>query len=98
MTSLEHINQLTETRAELYKAQEGQRRDPGFRSLIAKIGSELDALWNRRRQERAGHREGIDLLVERSYERAYGQGFDDVVSPIAVESQVDDDGAVTLAA
>ncbi len=97
MTSLERINQLTQQRSQLNQAQDGQRRNPAFRSLIAKIGGELDALWNQRRQERAGQREGIDLLIERSYESAYGPGYEDAVSPTAVESEVDD-VAVTLAA
>ena len=95
MTSLEHINQLTETRAELYKAQDGQRPNPAFRSLIAKIGNDLYALWDQRREERAGRREGIDLLIERSYERAYGPGFDEAIAPVAVEME---DEAVTVAA
>ncbi len=97
MTNLEHINQLTQERSRLYRLQDGPRRNPAFRSLIAKISGELEALWNRRRQERAGRREGIDLLIERSYERAYGPGFDDAVSPVTVESD-DDVGTVTLAA
>lgn len=95
MTSLEHINKLTEERARLYRAQDGQRRDPAFKSLIAKINGELDRLWNQRRQERAGQREGIDLLVERSYERVYGPGFEAAVAPVAVES---DEEAATMAA
>ncbi len=97
MTSLERINQLTQERSQLYQIQDGRRRNPAFKSLIAKIGGELDRLWNQRRTERAGQREGNDLLIERSYERAYGPGFDDAVSPAAVESEVDD-VAVTLAA
>lgn len=97
MTSLERINQLTQERSQLYRLQDGQRRSPAFRSLITKIGSELSALWDQRREERAGQRERIDLLIERSYERAYGTDFDDAVSPVAVESEVDD-VAVTVAA
>lgn len=97
MTSLERISQLTQERSQLYRAQDGQRRNPAFRSLIARISGELDALWNRRRTERAGQREGIDLLIERSYERAYGPGFDDAVAPAAVDFE-DGGVAVTVAA
>ncbi len=97
MTSLEHINQLTQERTKLYRLQDGKRRNPAFRSIIAKITGELEALWNRRRQERAGKREGIDLLIERSYESAYGPDFEDAVSPAAVESDGDDVAAMLAA-
>lgn len=81
-TTVDRINQLSTERATLFSlASNGHRGDPRVRQQIVQIGSDLESLWNVRRQERAGHREGIDLLVDRSYERLYGRDYDDVVAP-----------------
>jgi len=47
------------------------------RSRIEQIDGELDLLWEQRRRERAGRRDGIDLLVHRAYERTYGADYEE---------------------
>ncbi|MCH8994631.1 MAG: hypothetical protein IH959_06635 [Chloroflexi bacterium] len=81
-TTIDRINQLSAERATLFSvASNGLRGDSRVQQQIAQIGSELESLWNVRRQERAGHLEGIDLLVDRSYRRLYGRDYDDAVAP-----------------
>lgn len=96
-TTIDRINQLSAERATLFGlASNGHRGDLRVRHQIAQIGSELESLWNVRRQERAGHLEGIDLLVDRSYERLYGRDYDDAVAPPRVGSE--EEHAVAIAA
>ena len=49
---------------------------------------------NRRRRERVGQREGIDLLIDRVYEATYGGGFEDALPP----ARVGRDEGIVLAA
>ena len=81
-TTMERIDRLSTERSKLYReALNGAAGDAEIRRRIAQVSSELDTLWDLRRQERAGQREGIDLLVDRSYEQVYGRDFDDAVAP-----------------
>ena len=96
-TTIDRINQLSAERATLFSfTSNGHRGDPRVRQQIAQVSSELESLWNVRRQERAGQREGIDLLVDRSYEQLYGRDFDDLVAPLRVSATEDE--TATLAA
>ena len=95
--TLNRINRLSAERSMLYRlASNGHRGDMKVRQRIAELSRELDSLWERRRQERAGLREGVDLLVDRSYERVYGSDFDEAVAPLRSASSQDEE--VTLAA
>ncbi len=94
-TTIDRINQLSAERAKLFSlASNGHRGDPRVRQQIAQISSELESLWSARRQERAGQREGIDLLVDRSYEQLYGRDYDDAVAPLRVGSEEDNAAAI----
>jgi hypothetical protein len=96
-TTIDRINQLSAERSKLYRmARNGHLGNPDLRRRTDEITRELEILWERRRQERAGRREGIDLLVARAYERLYGSDFDDPVAPLRVGSTEDE--AATLAA
>lgn len=96
-TTLDRINQLSAERSKLFSfASNGHLGDPRVRQQIAQIGSELESLWSARRQERAGQREGIDLLVDRSYEQLYGRDYEDAVAPLRVGSE--EENAVAIAA
>ena len=76
------INQLVVERAELYRQRDnGRRRDANVLLRIQEASRELDGLWGERRRERIGRLEGIDLLVDRAYTRAYGEDYDDAVAP-----------------
>ena len=76
------INQLSQERAELYRQRDnGRRRDASVMRRIREVSGELDGLWDERRRERVGRLEGIDLLVDRAYARAYGEDYDDAVAP-----------------
>ncbi|MCH8901602.1 MAG: hypothetical protein IIC88_04820 [Chloroflexi bacterium] len=76
------INQLSAERAELYRQRDnGRRRDASVMRRIQEASRELDGLWDERRRERIGRLEGIDLLVDRAYARAYGEDYDDAVAP-----------------
>ena len=95
--TMERINELSTERAKLYRlALNGQSGNASVRQRILEMSRELDGLWGERRQERAGRREGIDLLVDRAYERAYGKRYDEAVAPILVGEA--EDAAVTIAA
>ena len=96
MTTMERIDQLSEERSRLYRsANSSRRRAPALKERIAKITGELDQLWELRRRERVGHLDGIDLLVERTYARTYGEDYLNTVAPAAVEEEQD---AVALVA
>ncbi len=91
------INQLSAERSELYRQRgNGRRRDANTLQRIQEVGRELDGLWDERRRERIGRLEGIDLLVDRAYTRAYGEDYDDAVAPPRVAASERE--AVTLAA
>jgi hypothetical protein len=63
--TIDRINQLSEERLRLTcEATNGHRGDPAVLQRIAAISRELEALWEERRRERAGRREGIDQLVD----------------------------------
>jgi hypothetical protein len=102
INTMERINQLSAERAKLYRqASNGGR---GRRDLMARakeIGAEIDALWEQRRVDRIGQREGIDLVIDRVYEHTYGKGYEDAAAPAAV-SEVDEESpakkSLTLAA
>ena len=87
--TMERINGLSAKRAELYGiAFDGG--GPGVRKQIKALTAELDHLWDRRRQERVGRLEGVDLLVERSYAQLYGSNFQDAVAPPLVSEAEDE--------
>ena len=76
------INQLSAERSELYRQRDnGRRHDANVLRRIQEISGELDGLWDERRRERVGRLDGIDLLVDRVYARAYGEDYDDAVAP-----------------
>ena len=82
--TMERINQLSAERSRWYaQATNGHRRESVRR--VREVSQELEVLWDRRREELAGHRDVIELLVDRAYERVYGAGFDDVVGPARVD-------------
>ena len=86
VTTMGRINQLAEERSRLYRqASNGRRADPTLRQRLLEINRELDALWDQRRQERTGRREGIDLLVDQEYERLYGHDYEDAIKPLHVD-------------
>ena len=83
--TIERINQLTAERLALYgQASSGQRGDPEGRARIAGISAELERLWDLRRQERAGRRDGIDALVDQVYRSTYGGDYEEAISPLPV--------------
>ncbi len=85
MTTEDRINKLSEMRSELYRsAGNGRRGRSDVLQRIDEISREIETLWEKRRRERAGRREGIDGIVDRVYERTYGRNFDDVAAPPAV--------------
>ncbi len=93
--TLERINGLSAKRADLYRtALNGGGAD--VRQRIKILTAELDELWDRRREERVGRLEGIDLLVERSYAQLYGSNFQDAVAPPSV-SEAEDEVAALVA-
>jgi hypothetical protein len=92
--TMDRINQLSTERTKLFVSA-GRRSDPALLERIHQIEGELASLWEARRQERAGRRDGIDLFIDRAYEHTYGRGYEEVVSPTAVAEEKD---AVALAA
>lgn len=85
MTTKDSINMLASERSRLYGlACNGMRGKTDILQRIREISTEMEALWEQRRLDRVGVREGIDLLVEGVYERTYGRGYDDAVAPPAV--------------
>ena len=83
--TIDRINDLSGKRSRLYSAAgSGRATKSGVLQRIGALTSELDELWELRRAERAGRREGVDLLIERSYQQLYGRNVDDVISPPSV--------------
>ncbi len=90
MTTMERIDRLSDERSRLYRSAVSSRRGaPSLKERIAKITGELDQLWELRRRERIGRLDGIDLLVESSYARIYGDDYRDAIAPAAVEEAPD---------
>ena len=88
MTTIERIDKLSNERSRLYRIAKDSRRAKGtLKERVAQITGELDQLWDLRRRERIGRLDGIDLLVERSYAKIYGDDYRDVVAPPAVEEE-----------
>src|SRR3989337_2039670 len=86
--TIERINRLTAERLDLYRqASNGQRGDPEVRARIAGISAELQRLLAQRRQERAGRRDGIDALVDHAYRAAYGERYEEAISPLPVADE-----------
>ena len=93
--TMKRINSLSAKRVDLYRtALNGG--GAGVRQRIKDVTAELDELWDRRREERVGKLEGIDLLVERSYAQLYGSNFQDAVAPPSV-SEAEDEVAALVA-
>ena len=87
--TMERINSLSAKRAELYRvALNGG--GAGVRQRINDLTAKLDDLWDRRRKERVGRLEGVDLLVERSYAQLYGKSYQDAVAPPRVSETEDE--------
>jgi len=97
-STIDRINQLSAERSRLFlQAGNGRRGDSKVLLRIHQISAELERLWDERRRERAGRRDGIDLLVDRAYQETYGRDFEDAVSPPAV-SEADEGRTVAVAA
>ncbi len=94
--TLAQINELASERSRLYGLAGTGGADADARHRIVEIGSELEALWEHRRQEKAARRDGIDLLVDREYERIYGSGYEDAVRPVPV-AEAEEETAVLAA-
>ncbi len=87
-TTIQRIDQLSDKRSRLYRlALDSRRGDRELTLHIKEITAELDQLWDLRRRERVGQLDGIDLLVERSYAKVYGDDYRDAVAPVAVEEE-----------
>ena len=70
---LEVINRLSTERGKFYRlAANGYRGDPIVLRRIHEIGQQLEEIWELRRRERVGQREGIDLLIVVADEATYG--------------------------
>lgn len=70
---LDLINRLSTERGTFYRlAANGHRGDRTVLRRIHETGQQLEELWELRRRERLGQREGIDLLIDRAYEATYG--------------------------
>ena len=99
MTTEERINELSTERAKLYRlASNGRRGDEEIHLRIRELSSQIESLWEQRRQERAGTKEGIDLIIQRAYERTYGRGFEDAVAPRRVTVEEEEEEAAVQAA
>jgi hypothetical protein len=84
--TLNRINKLCRERSELYRGNGRCRlRGSALRARVAAIDGELRMLWERRRRERVGRLEGIDLLIHRVYEGLYGPSYDAVPIPVCEE-------------
>jgi hypothetical protein len=84
-TTIERINELSAERGRLYRqAGNGRRGDVHVLQRIKELTDEIDRLWAERRSERVGKREGIDLLVDRAYQDAYGRSYEETVFPTPV--------------
>jgi hypothetical protein len=97
-TTIDRINELSAEGSRLYReAGDGRRGDAALLRRIKEISLELERLWDLRRQERVGRREGIDLLVDASYEAAYGRDYEESVAPTPV-AEPEDEKALAVAA
>ena len=86
MTTIERIDQLSKERSRLFStAVDSRRGNQESTQRTKEIMAELDQLWDLRRRERVGKLDGIDLRVERSYAKVYGDNYRDAVAPTAVE-------------
>ena len=94
--TMKRINRLTAKRAECYRAALNGGGGARVRQRIKSLTAELAELWDRRRTERVGRLEGVDLLVERSYAQLYGKSYQDAVAPPSVSEA--EDGVVALVA
>ena len=95
--TMERINQVSAEKAELFRlGSNGRRRAPELKQRIVQINQEIESLWEQRRQERAGIREGIDLLVDRAYASVYGDDFENAVAPPSV-GDAEEEAAVQAA-
>jgi hypothetical protein len=98
-STMERINELSAERGRLYgQAGNGRRGDVAVLQRIRELSEEIDRLWAQRRTERAGQREGIDLLVERAYQDAYGRTYEETVFPTPVAEPDDARAPARLAA
>ncbi len=91
------INELASERSQLYRLAGNGLADAAARKRITEITGQLTELWEARRQAMAGHRYGIDLLVEQEYARIYGKAFEDAVKPAAVAEAEDEPVALAAA-
>jgi hypothetical protein len=90
MNTMDRINELSVERAKLYRqASNGGRGNRDALARIKTIGAEIDALWEQRRVDRIGKREGIDLVIDRVYEHTYGKGYEDAAAAVAVAESSD---------
>lgn len=95
--TINRINLLASERTRLYqRAGGGGRTDARSVARIQQVSRELETLWDQRRRERTGRLEGVDLIVHRAYEQAYGRRYEDAISPPTVAESEDD--AVEVAA
>ena len=92
-TTIERINELTVERLRLYaQASNGRRGDREVIARVKVIEAELARLWELRRQERAGHLDGIDQVVDMVYRQTYGADYEESVRPAPVMEPADDPG------
>lgn len=97
-TTMERINQLSQERSLLIRQlSNGRRGDPALTERLHEVERELARLWEVRRRERAGRREGIDLVVEQAYRRIYGEDYEEAFGPVPV-STPEDEKALAAAA
>ena len=83
LATIDRINAFSAERLALYRqASNGHRGDPEVIRRIQEITIELERLWDQRRRERAGRKDGIDLLVDQAYRAAYGRGYEEAISPL----------------
>ena len=95
MTTMQRINELSAERSQLYRLADRYRRnDTAVRNRTQEIDHEIDALWAERRRERAGRHEGIDLYIDRAYQRIYGRDYDNVVAPQGVDAIENEEAGV----
>ena len=88
-TTIDRINELSAERGRLFRqAGNGRRGDAEVLRRIKEVSEEIGRLWEERRAERAGRRDGIDLLVDRAYQDAYGRGYEEAVFPTPVAEPV----------
>ena len=94
--AMEQINKLASERSELFQQAANGGNSVTTRMRIRQVTEELDALWTSRRQEKSSQRDAIDLLVDRGYERIYGNNYEEVVRPSAVADE--EESAPSIAA